>query len=85
MRVREDHTVPLSSVVAGTAIRVVRVIDQGGEFLRFLSENGLTLQKEGLVRHNSHEAGIVTVDFDGRPISLGHPAAGQILVESRSS
>lgn len=85
MRVKEDHTVPLSAVKAGTSIRVVRVVDQGGEFLRFLSDNGVTLQKEGLVRHNSSEAGIVTVDFDGQSISLGHPAAGQILVEFLSS
>lgn len=85
MRVKEDRAVPLSSVSAGTPIRIVRVVDQGVDFLRFLSENGVTLQKEGLVRHNSSEAGIVTVDIDGKPLSLGHPAAGQILVESRPS
>jgi hypothetical protein len=56
-------------------------VDQGGEFLRFLSDSGVTLQREGLVSHNSPEAGIVTTLFDGQPISLGHPAAGQILVE----
>ena len=57
----------------------------GGEFLRFLSEAGVTLQKEGVVRHNSPEAGIVTTEFNGQSISLGHPAAGQILVESLPS
>lgn len=81
MRVKEDHAIRLSSVAAGAPVRVVRVVDQGGEFLRFLSDNGVTLQKEGFVRHNSPEAGIVTVDFDGHSFSLGHPAAGQILVE----
>ncbi len=82
MRVKGEHAVPLSTVPAETCIRVVRVVDQGGEFLRFLSEAGVTLQKEGIVRHNSSEAGIVTTEFDGHLISLGHPAAGQILVES---
>ncbi len=85
MRVQTEHAVPLSSIGAGTPIRVVRVVDQGGEFLRFLSDAGVTLQKEGIVRHNSSEAGIVTTEFDGKSISLGHPAAGQILVESLPS
>ena len=76
-----EHPVPLSTVAAGTRVRVVRVVDQGGEFLRFLSDAGVTLQKLGIVQHNSAEAGIVTTEFEGQPISLGHPAAGQILVE----
>ncbi|MBS0204634.1 MAG: metal-dependent transcriptional regulator [Planctomycetes bacterium] len=81
MRVNGEHAVPLSTVAAGTRVRIVRVVDQGGEFLRFLSDSGVTLQKQGVVRHNSSEAGIVTTEFEGQPISLGHPAAGQILVE----
>ena len=85
MRVNGAHAVPLSTVPAGTRIRIVRVVDQGGEFLRFLSEAGVTLQKEGIVRHNSSKAGIVTTEFNGQPISLGHPAACQILVESMPS
>lgn len=82
MRVTEQTAVPLSSVPEGTRIRVVRVVDQGNDFLRFLTDAGVTLQKEGLVRHNSPEAGIVTTVIDGEPFSLGHPAARQILVES---
>ena len=82
MRVRVDRAVPLSSVAAGTRIRIVRVVDQGAEFLRFLSDTGVTLQKEGIVRDNSPEAGIVTTVFEGRPVSLGHPAAKQLLVET---
>lgn len=85
MRFDDQHAVPLSTIPPGTRVRIVRVVDQGAEFLRFLSEAGVTLQKEGLVSHNSAEAGIVTTVFDGRPISLGHPAAGQILVEAQST
>ena len=82
MRVRVDRAVPLSTVAAGTRVRIVRVVDQGAEFLRFLSDTGVTLQKEGIVRDNSPEAGIVTTVFEGRPVALGHPAAKQLLVET---
>lgn len=81
MRVNESLAIPLSKIAAGTSIRIVRVVDQGAEFLRFLSDSGFTLQKQGIVRNNSTEAGIVTTEFDGQSISLGHPAAAQILVE----
>ena len=81
MRVKDERAIPLSTVTSGTRVRVVRVVDQGGEFLRFLSDAGVSLRKVGTVRHNSSEAGIVTTEFDGQPISLGLPAAGQILVE----
>lgn len=85
MRISDKHAVPLSIVPAGTRVRIIRVIDQGGDFLRFLSESGVTLQRIGIVSHNSSEAGIVTMTVDDRPISLGHPAAGQILVEKLST
>ena len=81
MHVRVDRAVPLSSVTAGTRIRIVRVVDQGAEFLRFLSDAGVALEKEGTVRDNSPAAGIVTTVFDGHPVALGHPAAKQLLVE----
>jgi DtxR family transcriptional regulator, Mn-dependent transcriptional regulator len=81
MRVKGERAIPLSEVATGTRVRIVRVVDQGGEFLRFLSDSGVSLNKIGTVRHNSSEAGIVTTEFDGHPISLGLPAAAQILVE----
>jgi DtxR family Mn-dependent transcriptional regulator len=71
----------LASVAAGTPIRIVRVTNQHAEFLRYLSESGLALAAEGVVGENRPEAGIVTVEIDGRAVTLGHPAAGQILVE----
>jgi DtxR family Mn-dependent transcriptional regulator len=81
MRATTSQAIPLSTITSGTAVRIVRVVDQGVEFLRFLSDSGVTLQQQGVVRHNSPEAGIVTTEFDGKSISLGHPAAAQILVE----
>lgn len=73
--------VPLAGLSAGAAVRIIRVTNQGSEFLRFLTESGMQLGAEGVVRENSAEAGIVTTEVDGRRISIGHPAAQQILVE----
>jgi len=82
MRSRTEGMVPLSSVATGTRIRIVRVIEQGAEFLRFLSETGVALQQEGIVRDNSIAAGIVTTEIAGRSVVLGIPAAKQLLVET---
>lgn len=81
LREQTDRAVPLSTVAAGTRIRIVRVVDQGAEFLRFLSDAGVTLKSEGTVRENSVEAGIVTTLIAGQPVALGHPAAKHLLVE----
>ncbi|MBM4075988.1 MAG: metal-dependent transcriptional regulator [Planctomycetes bacterium] len=84
MRATDDRAVPLSQVEPGTRVRFVRVVDQGGEFLRFLSESGISLQQEGIVENNSPTAGIITTLIEGRPIVLGHSAANHLLVESIS-
>lgn len=81
MRGPPDRSVQLSTVSAGSHIRIVRVTDQGGDFLRFLRDSGFTLHKECRVIYNSIEAGIVTTEIDGRQVTLGHPAARQLLVE----
>ena len=85
MRGHPERAVPLATVASGSRIRIVRVTDQGGDFLRFLRESGFALQKECRVVCNSPEAGIVTTEIDGREVTLGHPAARQLLVESISS
>ena len=56
------------------------VIDQSPEFLRFLSGSGLPLGATGQVMANGAEAGIVTVEVDGRETTLGRAAAEKILV-----
>jgi DtxR family Mn-dependent transcriptional regulator len=81
MRGPPDRSVPLSTVSPGSQIRIVRVTDQGGDFLRFLRDSGFTLHKECRVVYNSVEAGIVTTEIDGQQVTLGHPAARQLLVE----
>ena len=81
MRGEEIELSPLPDCPVGTRIRVGRVTNQNSDFLRFLSETGLDIGRIGTVVMNSHEAGLVTIDFDGEPISLGHAAAGALLVE----
>ena len=81
MRGNTEQAVPLDGVKSGSKVRVVRVTDQEGEFLRFLRDSGLSLLKECRVIYNSPEAGVVTTEIDGRHVTLGYPAARQLLVE----
>ncbi|HEX6985256.1 MAG TPA: metal-dependent transcriptional regulator [Planctomycetaceae bacterium] len=73
--------VPLPDCPVGTKVRLARVTNQGGDFLRFLSDAGLDLGRVGTVAANSPEAGLVTLDLDGRSVPLGHAAAATLLVE----
>jgi DtxR family Mn-dependent transcriptional regulator len=72
---------PLSSCRAKDRLRLVRVTNQEPQFLRYLAENGLALGAVVQVERNSTEAGIIVVKAGRRRVSLGHPAAGQILVQ----
>ena len=81
MRGNPERAIPLATVKSDTRIRIVRVTDQEGDFLRFLRDSGISLQKEYRVVFNSADAGIVTTEIDGRQITLGYPAAHQLLVE----
>jgi DtxR family Mn-dependent transcriptional regulator len=64
----------------GRRFRLVRVLDQSPEFLRYLSEAGLPLDAEGKVAANHGEAGIVTVAVVGRETSLARNVAEKLLV-----
>lgn len=81
MRGNPERAITLASVPSGAKIRIVRVVDQDGDFLRFLKDSGFAIQKECQVVSNSPAAGIVTTEIDGRQITLGLPAAQQLLVE----
>lgn len=81
MRGNTSQAQPLSSVPAGTPVRMTRVTNQGRDFLRFLTDAGMELGIEGIVRQNNPEAGIVVTEFAGKPVAIGLPAAEQILVE----
>ena len=81
MRSDLDSAVPLTGCPPGTRVTLVRVVDQGPDFLRYLSETGLELGATGTVEENSSEARIVVLRLGVDAISLGHTAAEQLLVE----
>ncbi|MGQ0637605.1 MAG: metal-dependent transcriptional regulator [Planctomycetaceae bacterium] len=81
MRDSAAAAVPLSTCASKTKVRLARVTNQQPEFLRYLADSGLTLGSALTVEDNSAAAGIVTAKVGRKVISLGHPAAGQLLVE----
>jgi DtxR family Mn-dependent transcriptional regulator len=81
MRGDLESAVPLSECRPGTNVKLVRVVNQGAEFLRYLSESRFELGAAGVVEENSAEARIVKVRLGDASISLGHNAAEQLLVE----
>ncbi len=80
MRGHDPDAVPLTSCSPGSKVKIVRVIDQNPEFLRYLSDSGLELGAVSRVEENRPESGIVTIVVNERVIAMGHPAAEQLLV-----
>lgn len=60
--------------------RLVRVLDQSPEFLRYLSEVGLPLGAEGQVCTSRSAAGIISVDVGAGEITLALDAARKLVV-----
>ncbi len=83
MRGAGVESVPLTACHAGRRVRIARVLQQGSEFLRYLSDSGIQIGVEATVEANSAEAGVVTLRVDGRPVPIGRPAAEQLLVVPR--
>lgn len=77
-----SHNRSLAETSVGESFRLVRVLDQSPEFLRYLSESGLSLGVEGDVAANRSEAGVVTVSVDGTQTTLAFDAAAKILVDT---
>lgn len=84
MRGRVAAAVPLSTCSPHSRIRVVRVLNQQPDFLRYLTETGLELGSTAVVEQNSPEGGLISVKVGKKPVSLGHRAAEQLLVETIS-
>jgi DtxR family Mn-dependent transcriptional regulator len=70
----------LSQVEVGQSFRVVRVIEQSPDFLRYLTETGLRLEAEGRVIANRAESGTITVEVAGRQTTLAQNVADRLLV-----
>jgi len=76
----EPQGQPLVTLERGQRFRLVRVVDQGSSFLRYLSECGLDLGTEGVLVENRPEAGAVILRVGDRTVALGHEAAGKVLI-----
>lgn len=71
----------LAACEADNNFRLVRVMDQSSEFLRYLSSSGLLLGTCGKVVANRVEAGVVTIEVNSRQIALGRDVALKIMVD----
>ncbi len=81
MRGNTASAVLLTRCAPETKVRIVRVMNQDPKFLRYLSESGLELGAIGIVNENKFEADIVSIRFGNQFTSMGHQAAGKLLVE----
>jgi DtxR family Mn-dependent transcriptional regulator len=81
LRAASQESMRLTECAAGAEVKLVRVINQGPEFLRFLSKLGISVGAVGTVASNTPEAGIVRLNLGGRMVDFGYSAADQLLVE----
>jgi len=81
MRGDADAAVPLADCSPDTHVRLVRVMNQDPEFLRYLSESGFEIGRKCVLKENNREADIVTLQIGRRSFSMGRSAAAGILVE----
>ena len=77
---QDNPTRSLAACGEGETFRLVRVIDQSPEFLRYLTTAELSVGTSGRVVANRAEAGLVSVEVGGRVTSLGREMAEKLLV-----
>ena len=83
---KSDGTVEAASGKAltewpvGNSFRLVRVVEQSSEFLRFLTETGLNLSAVGKVIEHAPFAATTTVQVDGRTTVLSEQVAEKLIV-----
>jgi DtxR family Mn-dependent transcriptional regulator len=82
MRGKGSAAIPLSSCPALSRVRVVRVLNQQPEFLRYLTETGLEPGATATIEQNSTEGGLISAKVGKKLVSLGYLAAEQLLVET---
>jgi DtxR family transcriptional regulator, Mn-dependent transcriptional regulator len=70
----------LADCAPGDGFRLTRVLDQSPEFLRYLTECGLTLGIVGEVEKNPDGAGLMRIRFEGRELALAIDAASRLAV-----
>jgi DtxR family Mn-dependent transcriptional regulator len=73
----------LAQLAAGSRFRVLRVLDQSPEFLRYLTESGLAIDARGSVVASRQESGTVTVEVGGQQTTLAHSVADRLVVATK--
>ncbi|NJR12716.1 ferrous iron transport protein A [bacterium] len=68
-----------------TPARVARLVPQNGEMLRYILEQGLTLQNTLHVIQRAPFEGPLTLHLDGGTVVIGYKVASAILVEVAAS
>lgn len=81
MRGLDRTRIPLTECEGGQEVRFAQVLQQGPEFLRYLSDAGLEIGGMGRVDSNDPQAGVIQLLLHGRKVPIGRPAAEQLLVE----
>lgn len=81
-RGRIEQARKLSDCQPGESIRLVRVTDQGSDFLRYLSETGLEIGTQAEILENQAEADNLTAQVEDREVAISRAAANALLVES---
>lgn len=76
----EDQGKALADCGTGAAFRLARVLDQSSDFLRYLTDCGLTLGTIGEVEKNPDGAGLMRIRVGDRELSLALDAAGKLVV-----
>ena len=83
--VEGDTGTPLSRCPAGTWFRVVRVLDQAPDFLRYLQEGSFGPGTRATVEESAPQGGACAVrTAAGQRLLLGHAAAARVLVAPES-
>lgn len=70
----------LAECGAGVVFRLARVLDQSSEFLRYLTDCGLSLGAVGVVESNPDGAGLMRIKIGDRGLAIALDAAGKLVV-----
>jgi DtxR family Mn-dependent transcriptional regulator len=66
----------------GDRLRVVRVLDQSADFLRYIDQQGLRPGAEVLLESRDEAADVLTLEVAGERLRIGLRPAARILVET---
>lgn len=71
---------PLCDIPVGSQVRLVRVLNQDADFLRYLTESELAIGAIADVEQINEAAGLVSLSLGDRSVAMGRAEAEQLLV-----